>query len=87
MRHVIYRIDGDRSPRIAEYDSAGAAKGALKRKWLRKYPDAKVASFEDFKANVVKKIKVRSLSGGAECEIDSDCPRSCDPSSELYWSM
>lgn len=30
---------------------------------------------------------VKSLLTGAEVEIDSDCPRCCDPSSELYWTM
>ena len=30
---------------------------------------------------------VRNLMSGAEVEIAHDTPRSCDPSSELYWSM
>ena len=30
---------------------------------------------------------VRNLMTGAEVEIPSDTPRSCDPSSELYWTM
>lgn len=36
---------------------------------------------------VVKTKKVRSLMTGEEVEIDSNTPRCCDPSSELYWSM
>ena len=30
---------------------------------------------------------VRNLMSGKEIEIPVDTPRSCDPSSELYWSM
>jgi hypothetical protein len=30
---------------------------------------------------------VTNLMTGAEIEIPHDTPRSCDPSSELYWSM
>ena len=30
---------------------------------------------------------VKNLMSGAEIQIPHDTPRSCDPSSELYWSM
>jgi len=30
---------------------------------------------------------VKNLMSGVEIEIPHDTPRSCDPSSELYWSM
>jgi hypothetical protein len=30
---------------------------------------------------------VRNLMSGKDIEIPHDTPRSCDPSSELYWSM
>ena len=30
---------------------------------------------------------VKNLMSGIEVEIPYDTPRSCDPSSELYWSM
>jgi hypothetical protein len=30
---------------------------------------------------------VRNLMTGAAVEIEHDTPRSCDPSSELYWTM
>ena len=30
---------------------------------------------------------VRNLMSGKEIQIPHDTPRSCDPSSELYWSM
>jgi len=31
--------------------------------------------------------RVRNLMSGVEIEIPYNTPRSCDPSSELYWSM
>jgi hypothetical protein len=31
--------------------------------------------------------RVRNLMSGEMVEIPHDTPRSCDPSSELYWSM
>jgi len=30
---------------------------------------------------------VKNLMSGQEVQIRHDTPRSCDPSSELYWSM
>ena len=30
---------------------------------------------------------VRNLMSGKEIQIPVDTPRSCDPSTELYWSM
>jgi len=30
---------------------------------------------------------VRNLMSGKDIQIPHDTPRSCDPSSELYWSM
>lgn len=34
-----------------------------------------------------QKRTVRNLMTGLDVEIDINTPRSCDPSSELYWSM
>ena len=36
---------------------------------------------------IVTKKTVRNIMSGALVEIDSNTPRCCDPSSELYWSM
>lgn len=33
------------------------------------------------------KRRVTNLMSGKEIDIAEDTPRSCDPSSELYWSM
>jgi hypothetical protein len=44
-------------------------------------------SAEDWANRPVKMKTVRSLMSGEEIEIAEDTPRSCDPSSELYWSM
>ena len=32
-------------------------------------------------------VTVKNLMTGADVRIPADTPRSCDPSSELYWSM
>ena len=41
-----------------------------------------------FRVEVVPTTKwVKNLMTGAMVEIAHDTPRSCDPSSELYWSM
>jgi outer membrane protein assembly factor BamD (BamD/ComL family) len=43
---------------------------------------------EQFRIEAVPTMKtVRNLMTGKEVEIPHDTPRSCDPSSELYWSM
>jgi hypothetical protein len=49
--------------------------------WL--YPASKGYRFEC----VPTMKRVRNLMSGVEVEIPYDTPRSCDPSSELYWSM
>ena len=43
---------------------------------------------EQFRIEAVPTMKtVRNLMSGELVEIPHDTPRSCDPSSELYWSM
>ena len=43
---------------------------------------------EQFRIEAVPTMKtVRNLMSGKEIQIPTDTPRSCDPSSELYWSM
>ena len=51
-----------------------------------------VGKRQEFLADLEKAVrpktrKVRNLMTGTEIEIDYDTPRSCDPSSELYWSI
>jgi hypothetical protein len=42
----------------------------------------------DWRFEFVPTMKtVRNLMSGVEIQIPHDTPRSCDPSSELYWSM
>ena len=41
-----------------------------------------------YRVEVVPTMKtVRNLMSGKDVQIAHDTPRSCDPSSELYWSM
>jgi hypothetical protein len=43
---------------------------------------------EGWRMEFVRSMKtVRNLMTGQEVEIPHDTPRSCDPSSELYWTM
>lgn len=42
------------------------------------------AYFHEF---IEKRKVVKNLMTGAEVELTANTPRSCDPSSELYWSM
>jgi hypothetical protein len=42
----------------------------------------------EFRIDIVPTTKtVKNLMTGEEVTIPHDTPRSCDPSSELYWSM
>ena len=41
----------------------------------------------DYVNRPVKMKTVRNLMTGADVQIPVDTPRSCDPSSELYWTM
>ena len=45
------------------------------------------ATLEYYNTVIVTKKTVRNIMSGALVEIDSNTPRCCDPSSELYWSM
>jgi hypothetical protein len=50
--------------------------------------ECKEVSGQGFRAEAFPTMKtVRNLMSGVEIEIPHDTPRSCDPSSELYWSM
>ena len=62
-------------------DEAGMAREA--RELADVYPSAQGYRFEWFPAMKT----VRNLMSGKEIQIATDTPRSCDPSSELYWSM
>jgi hypothetical protein len=72
---------------VAKYPFSGMDRDTVERE-LREltaqlYPQKDGWRFE---VNPATKI-VRNLMSGKEVEIDYDTPRSCDPSSELYWSM
>ena len=42
---------------------------------------------QDYYNRVVTKKTVKNLMTGQMMEIDSNTPRCCDPSSELFWTM
>jgi len=50
--------------------------------------ECKEVSGQGFRAEAFPTMKtVTNLMSGVEIQIPHDTPRSCDPSSELYWSM
>ena len=49
--------------------------------------DYDVAARSVYESTVVKIKTVKNLMTGEEVQIASNTPRSCDPSTELYWSM
>ena len=51
---------------------------------LFKWAMADSAFFHDF---IEKRVVTRNLMTGQDFEQTVNTPRSCDPSSELYWSM
>lgn len=90
--YIVYHIASTQL--IKEFNSESSAKrsctcmnrNALRDKNVTAAPYA-YTTYDDYTQNVVYKRKVRSLMTGKEVEIDSNTPRCCDPSSELYWSM
>jgi hypothetical protein len=59
---------------------------AMRRTINELYPLYKAT--DGFRMEYVPTTKiVKNLMTGADVEIAHDTPRSCDPSSELYWSM
>lgn len=52
-----------------------------------RYPTAMMASEENFRKNIVRTIKVKSLMNSeVEVEYPSDTPFTCTVASETYWS-
>ncbi len=50
--------------------------------------ECKEVSGQGFRAEAFPTMKtVKNLMTGVDIQIPHDTPRSCDPSSELYWSM
>lgn len=69
------------------YKTAGAAKAALTRKWLKRYADAKVMDSETFQKDEPM-VETRNILTGGKCMIKaSQAGGCCDPSTERYHSM
>lgn len=81
MSFIVYQTDTIRP--VKEYQYEGAALNYL-RKLGKGYS---VTTKENFLSLPVPMKTVKSLMTGKEVEIPVNTPRSCDPSSELYWSM
>ena len=71
------------------FATAAAAKAAITREHNRGAIHAAsfaVASTDEF-AKLEKTVTVQNLMSGKDVVQSVNTPRSCDPSSELYWSM
>ena len=71
------------------FASAGAAKAAITREAKRgaiNAEDFAVLSSDEF-CKIEKTTTVKNLMSGKDVVQSVNTPRSCDPSSELYWSM
>lgn len=88
---VVYRIDQVVTVG-RQFETLGGARRSAscmnRNAGAQKYAAAEYDEYIDLRnATRGSTKKVRNLVTGEEIEIDSDTPRSCDPSSELYWSM
>jgi hypothetical protein len=75
--------------KVEYFATAAAAKAAITREHKRGAICASnfaVASVTDF-IEIEKTVTVQNLMSGADVVQSVNTPRSCDPSSELYWSM
>ena len=70
---------------VGSYQFVGQTAEGMERevrelKYLYPSPDFSMEFFPTYKT-------VKNLMTGQDVIIDAETPRSCDPSSELYWSM
>lgn len=89
MSYVIYIAQQDPNDRTPVLKTTKIRpRKAIVDKFVERYGAlVRVTSKQDFDENVVKMIKVINMMSNKECEISSDTPNCCDPSSEAYWSM
>jgi len=86
MSYIVYHIKSTIA--LKSFDSLSGAKRSMTcmNRNAGSY-EYEYTNEEDYNNRIVTKKKVRNLMTGKEIEIDSNTPRCCDPSSELYWSM
>jgi hypothetical protein len=87
MIYVIYHIDTTLAIKHLNTFESGAKRSVTCMNRNAGSIQYAYASLEDYETKVVTTKKVKSLMTGEEIEIPSNTPRSCDPSSELFWSM
>lgn len=87
MNHTVYIYKADRRTRTGERLVSTTVWRDRDALTVIREVEA-VWSPRDFRIEVVPTMKtVKNLMTGKLIEIPHDTPRSCDPSSELYWSM
>jgi hypothetical protein len=76
--------------REAKFDTERAARAGLTRavnKGDVVREDFAIAEYSDFYTRIEKTVTVKNLMSGQPVVQPINTPRSCDPSTELYWSM
>lgn len=95
MSYVIFHTEStmiliNRKTNKEYYETYEAAKAALTRMANRSdinRDDYDIVDRTIFQEQIEKTKTVRNLMNDKEVTIPVNTPRSCDPSSELYWSM
>ncbi len=96
MTYVIFEKNSTQLVRImrngywqdASFATESAAKaGATRLKKAGKWNDQMVIDTAENFRKVEKMKTVKNLMSGEDIVIPVNTPRSCDPSTELYWSM
>ena len=93
MNYVIYHKESTLLAPLHKksFATERSAKAALTRGLndghMHNRADWAIAEAAEFFCRIEKKRTVTNLMTGNEVEIAVNTPRSCDPSSELYWSM
>lgn len=94
MTYVVYEISTSRiATEVGKkyYATERAAKAAITRAVNKGIIDAAsgyaIADNETYRENIEQTKIVKNFMNGKEVEISVNTPRSCDPSTELFWSM
>ncbi len=101
MSYVIYDKESTiqfrvRARSVGCYKDTWANERAAKAALTRAHNDGKldgpkdnyaIAEIRDFRENIEKQVEKVNMMSGKKFTQPINTPRSCDPSTELYWSM
>lgn len=86
MSYIVYHKNSTQMLKMFNQESAAKRSTTCMNRNAGKASYA-YADDQDYYNNVVGKKTVKNLMTGKDIVIESNTPRCCDPSSELYWSM